>query len=138
MCMRVMFSKIITKVDNSSFPKYVKVFLFESLSISQWNRMSVALESFYIFKLFTIPPQVEFYTCICVAGCGCPISQYVVRKTISSLELRNRSAHSSYEDDIIKCLIIYDMVRISPLFSLWLNLCTSLKTIILAAELVLL
>ena len=89
--------------------------------------MSIALDHFCCILLFMMPFQVELSTYIGVASCGCQIYFNVFRTTMSSIELIKRGSHYALEADAITFLIVYDMERIAPLFSLWLEFSSPLK-----------
>ena len=71
--------------------------------------------------MFMVPSQVDLSTYIGVEGCGCPIYFNMVCTATASLDLIKRATHSALEADAITFLIIFDMVKIAPLFSFWLK-----------------
>ena len=80
--------------------------------------MKIALECFGCIFIFMMPSQVELRAFMNVESSGCHISSNLVHKTINSLALTKRSAHSTSEADTMTFLRIFEMMIIAPLLSL--------------------
>ena len=67
--------------------------------------------------LLTTPKAVVLSFCIGVGGCLCPMISSACRAGIYSLQFMNRSPSSASAAEDITALMIWETVRMAPLFA---------------------
>ena len=77
--------------------------------------MSVALDLRFLMVLLMMPEAVEFFVCMGIGPCGCPISSSGVMSTSPSLALMNRPPNSASVAEAITFFIMAATTNIAPL-----------------------
>ena len=87
-----------------------------SLSLSQWNRISIA---FVVFgRILPLHTASSIALCVCngVGGVACPISFSIIQMYMSLRDMVYSDASLSSVADVMMFLIMWAMLRIAPLF----------------------
>ena len=101
-----------------NFPgsQYILNCFWHSLSLSQWDCMSIAFVHFgYILPLHTVS-AIALSVCNQVGGYLCLISFSTILMYTASRAMMYIAASSASSADVMTCLIMWVMLRIAPFF----------------------